>query len=169
MNEDEFIKRVTRLERVASILEKFPPEIRAAAFLLLKDYVEQTDNQSPSKSTGGKGKDEPPEDTRSKEKFFGEFAHDKPSDNVRLIAAFLYQEHGVQPFSVEDVRQIANDVGITIPDRVDMTLVAALEHSKKLFTRAGKGNFKVTVHGERYLKNAYSISKGTKKRIEASQ
>jgi hypothetical protein len=95
---------------------------------------------------------------------FGKFDHDKPSDNVRLIAGYFSQEYGSAPFSVEEVKAQAATVGITIPDRADMTLAAAQEDGKQLFTRVERGKFKPTVHGETYLKTTYGVKKGTKTR-----
>ena len=55
-------------------------------------------------------------------------------------------------------------MGVTIPTRVDMTLLSAKENGKKLFARAGTGKFKPTVHGEANLKATYNVKKGTKRR-----
>ena len=60
--------------------------------------------------------------------------------------------------------QKAKDVGITIPERVDLTFLSAKEKGKNLFARAGLGKFKPTVHGEAYLKTTYSVKKGKKTR-----
>jgi hypothetical protein len=59
---------------------------------------------------------------------------------------------------------MADDAGVTIPDRLNMTLAAAVENGKQLFASAGRGLFKPTVHGEIYLKTTYGVKKGTKKR-----
>jgi len=57
-------------------------------------------------------------------------------------------------------------VGLTVPQRLDKTLLNAKEKGKALFTRAGRGQFKPTVHGEKYLKEQYSVTKGTQKKPE---
>lgn len=172
MDEAEFKRRAARLEQIAKVLDKLPPEVRGAAFALLEDYaVGTTEDPAPSrvqKKTPAASAHRLPVGA-SREQFFAAFDHDKPSDNVRLIAAFHYREFGIEPFAVDEVTQIASDVGITIPDRVDMTLVSATENGKKLFTRAGTGMFKVTVHGEAFLKATYSVTKGTKKRVVAAE
>jgi hypothetical protein len=98
--------------------------------------------------------------------FYGKFSHDKPSDNVRLIAADLFQQYGSEPFSTEEMKTIAASVGITVPARVDATVIQAAEKGKKLFIRAGRGKFKPTVHGEAYLKTTYGVRKGTRVRTE---
>lgn len=162
MDEKEFKTRAGRLEQIAKVVEKLPAEVRSAAFDLLKDYVTGDSAESPTKKAPAKIKREVADD--SEEDFFGAFDHDKPADNARLIAAWFYREYGVAPFSLDEVREKATDVGITIPARIDMTFLQAKEKGKKLFARAGTGKFKPTVHGEANLKAAYSVKKGTKKR-----
>jgi hypothetical protein len=162
MDEKEFKTRVGRLEQIAEILKKLPAEVRSGAFELLKGYVTEHSSSPAVKKAAAKASDEVTGD--SDEGFFGAFTHDKPADNAKLIAAYFYREYGAAPFSVDEVRQKADDVGITIPERVDMTFLQAKDKGKKLFARAGKGKFKPTVHGEASLKATYSVRKGTKKR-----
>lgn len=162
MDENEFKERADRLAKVGKALEKLPAEVRRDAFDLLKGYVTEHSSGSTTKKTLAKPIRDGGGDTQ--EKFFGAFDHDKPADNARLIAAYFYREYGADPFSLDEVRQMANDVGITIPARIDMTFLSAKEKGKKLFARAGTGKFKPTVHGEANLKATYSVKKGTKKR-----
>lgn len=163
MDEKEFKTRASRLEQIAKVLEKLPSEVRNDAFDLLKSYVTEQASESPAKKAPAKAKREVSDD--SEEGFFGAFDHDKPADNAKLIAAYFYREYGAEPFSLDEVRQKAIDVGITIPARIDMTFLAAREKGKKLFAGAGTGKFKPTVHGEANLKATYSVKKGTKNRV----
>lgn len=167
MDEKEFKSRTTRLEQVAKVIEKLPTEVRSEAFDLLKAWVTDQNPSSPGKKATHKPKHHDSDD--SEEAFFASFDHDKPADNARLIAAYFYREYGAEPFSTDEVRQKADSVGITIPARIDMTFQTAKEKGKKLFGRAGRGEFKPTVHGEAYLKVTYSVKKGTKKRVENSE
>ena len=162
MDNKEFKMRAGRLDQVAKVLEKLPPEVRSDAFHLLKDYVTEHSSETRTKKVEAKGQRDTAD--QSDEEFFAAFGHEKPADNAKLIAAWFYREYGVEPFSVDEVRTKADDVGITIPARVDMTFLQAKEKGKKLFARAGTGKFKPTVHGEANLKANYSIKKGTKKR-----
>ena len=162
MDEKEFKTRAGRLEQIANVLEKLPAEVRSDAFDLLKGYVTEHSSGSTTKKPGAKADGEILDSTE--EKFFGAFDHDKPADNARLVAAFFYREYGAEPFSLDEVRQKASNVGITIPERIDMTFLQAKEKGKKLFARVGTGKFKPTVHGEANLKATYSVKKGTKKR-----
>jgi hypothetical protein len=122
-------------------LEKLPSEIRQAAFELLQSYVTETSTEDVEKmKEKEKDKIKLKGEWKSKEDFFESFTHDKPADNIKLIAAYLYHEYGSEPFSIEE--------------------------GKKLFSKSGKGKFKPTVHGEAYLKTQYNITKGTKKKAE---
>ena len=100
------------------------------------------------------------------ESFFSKFEHEKPSDNAMSIAAYHYSQYGKEPISFDEVRQIAGDVGVTIPERVDMTFKAAKDKGKSLFQNGGRGKTKPTVHGEAYLKEKFGVKKGKKKKIE---
>lgn len=167
MDPKEFKERASRLREIGKILEALPTEVRGEAFNLLKGYVSPSQHTAApvgkeAVAVGGADHDDGSD-------FFSKFNHDKPSDNARLIAAYLFQEYGSEPFTTEEVKGLATSVGITIPNRVDATLRAAAEKSHKLFTGAGRGKFKPTVHGESYLKKTYSVKKGTKVRTEASK
>jgi len=162
MDEKGFKKRAGRLEQIAKLLEKLPAEVRSDAFDLLKGYVTEDSSGSATDKTHANAKPEAVDD--AEEAFFEAFDHDKPADNAKLIAAYFYREYGVEPFSLDEVREKANGVGITIPSRIDMTFLSAKEKGKKLFARSGSGKFKPTVHGEAHLKDTYSVTKGTKKR-----
>lgn len=167
MDDKEFKTRSSRLEQIAKVLEKLPAEMRGEAFDLLKGYV--TEHSSEARTKTRKAKGERDSAGQSEEEFFGAFEHDKPADSAKLIAAWFYHEYGAEPFSLDEVRTKADDVGITIPARVDMTFQAAKDKGKKLFARAGTGKFKPTVHGEANLKATYSVRKGTKKRTGGAE
>lgn len=159
MDEDQFNERATRLLAVSKIVEQVPAEIRSEAFGLLKNYVTGEEAQTTQDSSRALGQaDNENIDTD----LFTRFDHDKPADNAKLIAAYFFQEYGSQPFSVDDVKEMAARVGITIPERVDMTFANALENGKQLFTKAGRGRYRPTVHGEAYMKTTYEVKKGTK-------
>lgn len=167
MDDKEFKTRSSRLEQIAKVLEKLPAEVRSEAFELLKDYVTEHSSETRVKTKAPKGGRDSA--GQSEEEFFGAFEHDKPADNAKLIAAWFYREYGAEPFSLDEVRTKADDVGITIPARVDMTFHVAKDKGKKLFARAGTGKFKPTVHGEANLKTTYSVKKGTKKRTDGAE
>lgn len=159
MDQKQFGERFARLREVGDLIEKLPPEIRSDAFALLKEYVLPR-SAGPSKEPNDQSGPDDSGDTN----LFTQFDHEKPSDNVRLIAAHFFREYGSEPFLVDEVKALAAETGLTVPDRVDMTLANATEKGKKLFVAAGRGKFKPTVHGEAFLKSTYGVKKGTNTR-----
>lgn len=164
MDEKTFQERVKKLIEVNKVVEKLDPAIRAESFKILQSYI-----IGKEKVTGGGGESskETEQQDDDKESFFKQFDHTKPSDNALLIAAYLYSQFGASPFSSEDVQELADDVGITIPSRCDMTFKQAQKKGKNLFAIVGRGKYKPTVHGEAYLKETYKVKKGRK--IKASE
>jgi hypothetical protein len=161
VNDNEFKKRAAKLEEIGLVLEKLPPEVRAAAFDLISDYVTgSTEGSAPKKKPPAAEEEGEKQSSGGMEEFFGAFDHDKAHENVYLIVAYFYREQGVTPISVDKIRETATNVGLTIPNRPDMTLTNAKENGKTLFKRTGQGTFQPTVHGEAYLKRVYSVRKG---------
>lgn len=94
------------------------------------------------------------------EAFFGSFDHSKPADNVTLIAAWHYSQFGLSPLSKNYINKIANEVGITIPSRPDMTLKSKTAKAKNCFRQQARGEYVPTVHGEAFLKETYNVKRG---------
>jgi hypothetical protein len=167
MDKEIFEERASRLEEVGKVINKLPSEIRLEAFGLLKGYV--TKNAAtgaaaePKEGAGGDGDGGGTGDGG----LFSKHIHDKPADNVYLIAADFFQNYGSAPFTAAEIEAAAADAGVTVPSSVDMTLRAAQKKGNKLFQSAGRGKFKTTVHGELFLKNTYNVKKGTKTRPKA--
>lgn len=76
--------------------------------------------------------------------FFNRGEKMKPSDNAQLCAAYHYSRYGTAPFTLDDIRAIAAEAGVVLPDRLDMTLSSAQDAGKKLFQSAGRGTLKPT-------------------------
>ena len=154
MDEATYKKRVERLKEVDKVVKALDPTIREASFKLLQSYITEEKPNNGSGVDGG----------TSGEDIFTKFDHDKPADNILLIAAHHFSQYGNAIFSLNDIREISADVGLTIPGRLDMTLNTASRKGKKLFASAGRGKYKPTVHGEKYFKETYDVSKGTKQK-----
>jgi hypothetical protein len=170
MDDKVFKARLEKLAEAAEVLNKLPSEVRLAAFQMLERAITGT-NPPKLEGAGGNKKDAgapPLIDVTDAETFFANLTHDKPADNAKQIAAYLYSQYGTEEFSVEDIRELAKKVGVTIPDRVDATLNATREEGKKLFVGAGKGKYKPTVHGESYFKKTYNVKKGTKQKTSTN-
>lgn len=169
MDEETFKEKTALLLEIGSVVAKLPPEIRSQAFDLLKGYVSAHERSSRDSEAG---KSRPRDDDAlnggidDKEQFFTSFEHDKPADNVKLVIAYLFSQFGSQPFKAEEVQGMADEVGVTVPSRIDMTIRMATADGKRLFASAGRGLFKPTVHGEAYLKEQYKIKKGTRQKPE---
>lgn len=161
MDEATYKARLKRLQQVNKDIEKLDPAIREHAFKILQPYVTGREGKAVEHKDAGDQDTIPTEDA---EAFFSRFDHEKPSDNALLVAAYHFGQYGSEAFSMEEVKQLATDVGITIPERVDMTFLQARHEGKKLFKRAGRGKFSPTVHGEAHLKKEYKLQKGRKKK-----
>src|SRR6185312_14792552 len=59
---------------------------------------------------------ETPHQDNSTLAFFGRFEKLKPTENAYLCAAFHYSQHGNHPFSMDEIREIAKDAGLVLPD-----------------------------------------------------
>jgi hypothetical protein len=163
MNEITLKERAKRLTEINEIVKLLDPNIRQPAFLLLQDYVLATgasEKENPQNSKSGNN------GTQDRESFFTKFDHDKPSDNVLLVSAYFFSQYGGAEFSIDEIESIANEVGVTIPERPDMTLLKAQRDGKNLFCRGGRGAFRPTVHGEAFFKKTYQVSKGTRQKPE---
>jgi hypothetical protein len=169
MDDAAFAALLERLAKVGKAIEQLPPEVRASAFEIMRPYIAGI--VAPARPAGRtairSSEEQSVLDTSDAEAFFGAFEHAKPSDNARLIAAYWYGEYGNEPFSLVKVKEISENAGLTVPERLDMTFLDAAKDGKKLFQRGGRGNFRPTVHGEAVLKRDFRVTKG-KKRPEGS-
>jgi hypothetical protein len=156
MNKEILEERSKRLLEVNKVIKELDASIRLAAFNLLEDYVTTGDpgrgkeNANITDISNGKGR----------EAFFSKFDTEKPADNAVLLAAHLYSYYGSVPFSMDEIKALAAEVGLIVPDRTDMTIRNAQRDGKNLFQSTGKGAFKPTVHGELFFKNTYNVIKG---------
>jgi hypothetical protein len=158
MDKKEFDERVKRLKEANKIIVEMDPAIREKAYEVLEPYIigkadiksEHLGGSKPKNSSGA-----------SMDEFFTKFPQNKPSDYVRLIGAWWFSQYGSHPILVDDVKTLAADVGLTIPDDVGQTLKVLSVKGKNLFTRLSRGKFKPTVYGEKYFKDTFKISKGT--------
>ena len=166
MDEATFKERVKKLNEINKVVEKLDPAIRGQAFALLEDYVGagKVTRQRPE---GGKPKDqeeeEPPADSSdleaALEAFIATIDSTQPADNAKALAAFHYSQYGKASFTTDDIQKLADDGGLTVPDRIDMTLKVAKAKNKALFKQDGS-TFTPTVNGETFFKDKYKVKKG---------
>jgi hypothetical protein len=157
-----FEERVKRLQEVNGVIKDLEPAIQAAALALLTEYV--TGHSAERKQTPPTNTDNTSEQSlQGTAEFFAKFPDGKPSDNAVLIAAHLYGQYGAEAFKLDEIREIARSVGLTIPTSLDMTLKQAQRDGKSLFQHSGRGEYKPTVHGELYFKKTYQVTAGKKR------
>lgn len=193
MDESEFQETVARLREVNEVIETLDPGIRSAAFEILSPYVDgapASSRLSSGRSSAPKRKAKSAAkkatskkrssakraassktpavpldiDTTSMESFVRTAAPtNKPADVVYALAAWWFGEYGSAPLTPAQMKVLADEIGVTISNRPDMTLSSAQKDSKQLFRGSARAGFVPTVpHGELYLKETYSVKKGTK-------
>jgi hypothetical protein len=170
MNREAFTQQAARLNEVNEVVAKLEPTIQAAAFQVLLPYVTKGSTKTPvqdhseAEESGASGSDD--FETFLTKHVSGDA---KPADNVMLITAHLYSVYGAEPFSIEEIRRIGDDAGLTIPERIDMTLKGTKREGKTLYAKTPNGDYKPTVFGETVLKSTYKIQKGRRKRETVTQ
>lgn len=100
--------------------------------------------------------------------FFNRDEDMKPADYAQLCAAYHYSTYGASAFSIIELKAIATDAGVVLPDRVDMTLRNAMHKGKKLFQPFGSGAFKPTAAACLHFADKWKVKPGKKaKRVTA--
>jgi len=162
----EHIETVKKhLDDINKIITSLDPAIRAAAFDILAPLYFGEYHPSDGDDAEANKKLGPVETARKAapsdgfETFFSSHEHTKPADNVALIAAWLYSQHGLTPITTSLCRAISGRAGFTIPNRPDNTMRQAKEKGKSLFRQQGKG-WVLTTHGELYVKSTYQVRRG---------
>ena len=90
---------------------------------------------------------------------FSRFDHTKPHENVWLLTAEHYARAGIQPFSVTDLKDRADSAGLVVPARIDKTLEGAGKGGKRYYQRVASGRYRLTVHGEAFVRTKYGVRK----------
>lgn len=163
MSDDQVKELKKKLLEINQIVSELDPAIRVQAFeILAPHYFEE---RLPKKTIVEKRAEKtekvekiPTEDQAT---FFSDFSHKKPFENVHLIVAWYFSQFGLFPITTELLRQKAQDVGLTIPERPDTTMRYAKKKGKNLYRKQENG-YLPTVYGEANLKEIYKVSKGTK-------
>ena len=163
MSDDQVKELKKKLLEINQIVSELDPAIRVQAFeILAPHYFEE---RLPKKTIVEKRAEKtekvekiPTEDQAT---FFSDFSHKKPFENVHLIVAWYFSQFGLFPITTELLRQKAQDVGLTIPERPDTTMRYAKKKGKNLYRQQENG-YLPTVYGEANLKEIYKVSKGTK-------
>src|SRR4051794_28613806 len=96
----------TRLLEVNAVIEQLDSTIRPLAFPFFEDYIRGGSPQERSRAN----KQPDTLTTDDRETFFSKFTTDRPADNALLLAAYWYGQHGVTPFSAEELKELSVEV-----------------------------------------------------------
>lgn len=155
-----------KLLEINELIKQLDESLRQAAIqLLVPLYFEGADkprtlSAGSSNDNQNRAKELPPS-TDDLGEFIASFEQGKPADNVLLLVAWLYSHYGVYPISTKEIQELGDSSGLVIPNRADNTMRQAKSDGKNLFQQQGKG-WRLTVSGELYLKNKFSVKKGNK-------
>jgi hypothetical protein len=94
--------------------------------------------------------------------FFNREDELKPADYAHLCAAYHFSQFGSVPFSIAEIREIATNAGVVIPDRLDMTFGSATKKGKKLYQSPSKGSFRPTAAGGLEFGDRWNVKPGRK-------
>ena len=163
MDREKIDKVKQKLLEINETISSLDPEIRAAAFDILAPYY--FDNTSQKKPDRALKKEEEVEEehieTDDMDTFFSAHDHKQPKNNVNLIVAWLYQQHGVFPITSKMIKDIGNATGLIVPNRSDNTMRQAKKKGKSLFNKQDSG-WQLTVSGQTFIRETYDVKKGNK-------
>lgn len=100
--------------------------------------------------------------------FFNRDEKLKPSDYAYLCAAYHFSAYGPVAFSLDELRTIAKEAGVILPDRLDMTLKQAGNGGKKFFQSAGRDVYKPTASAGVLFKERWNVKPGKRSKAGAS-
>lgn len=153
------------LLQINGVVEKLDPSIRLAAFDLLTSMYCMK-NPAAKSGVGGDGRKSADEDAGDPPDmgdlgaFVESFDTGKPHEALEVLVAWLYSQRGNQPFKTAEIKALADQCGMIVPSRPDMTFKGAKANGKAIYIQNGK-NWKLTVPGELHMKTTYKVTKGT--------
>jgi hypothetical protein len=153
------------MREVEGAVLELDESVRAVAFSMMEAYVLSGRLSAPASRAEAINPTEP----GSLGDFFESRDVSKPAQAVMEITAYLFQEFGSEPFTPQHIRDIADEVGLTVPQRIDMTLKSAKKDGKPIFRSVGRGKYAPTVFGEATLKTDHNVTKGRRKRAATGE
>lgn len=153
-------KSATVAQQIVKVLAKEDSATRqraiSAALTLLGEQAPRGGGHSKGESAADDGGDA----HADMASFFERDGKLKPSDNAFLCAAYHFSLYGTAAFSLDELRDLAREAGVVIPDRVDMTLRQAGKGKKKLFQSAGRDSYKPTAAAGVFFKEKWNVRPG---------
>lgn len=166
MDEKKIDALKAQLESIGKLIGDLPPEIRSAAFELLLPFLQPEGKSSAAEQHAKPRKTAKDQTTTAllevtdAGEFFAAHPAKTPADAALLVTGYWFSQYGSAPLSVATIKKIANEAGLTLPTRVDMTLKQAKEKGRLLFSGSARADFKPTTAGELYLKEKFQVRKG---------
>lgn len=156
----DILKRMKEVEKAVLGLDE---SVRAAAFALMRDYILGGGGSTDVGDSGGTELKRRVTTPKGASGFFQKHESDKDAENVLACAAWWYSQYGNAWFNPnKDLRALADEHGLTVSTRIDMTIRQMKRDDKPLFRQRG-ATYSPTPHGERYLKKTFGVTKGTGK------
>jgi hypothetical protein len=158
-----------RMQGVEQAVLELDESVRGAAFFMMKEYILGEAREARALSVGrDDAPSDPADDSDGVDEdivtFFSGREIKKPAAAVYAATGYLYSQYGSVPFTTKDIQDLADQVGLTVPGRIDRTLRTAQRNNKAVFRASKSGDWKVTTTGELVLKEMFGIEKGRKKR-----
>lgn len=89
--------------------------------------------------------------------FVNRYRSDIPAENVYVLIAWAFLEHGQISLTLKQIRDLAAITATPIPDRPDNTMRYARQAGSPLFERCG-GDWRLTQHGQCYFREKFPIT-----------
>ena len=156
-----------KLTDFSEIVQHLPENLQQTAFGKLVDNWLLSGGVAPAGPPAGKPNSPRPANTsveatpEEMSNFFNAHPNQKPADNVLLIVAWLYNQHGNLAFTPAMVKPVAAEAGLVIADRCDNTMRQAAHKGKQLFSKSGNG-WKLTLAGMAQVAEQYKVRPGRK-------
>ncbi|KPN05196.1 hypothetical protein, partial [Xanthomonas arboricola] len=137
----DFDKTAEMLLKINDVVGKMDESIRVQTFdLLVSKFLGK---QAPLKlavipSEKEESAVDDEVDTSDLGAFITSFETKKPADALNVLVAWIFSKRGSQPFSIKEVKELADASGLTIPSRPDMTFKGSKNAGKSLFVQSGK-------------------------------
>ena len=154
----EIVKRMKEVERAVIALD---PSVRGEAFRMMRDYILGGDDSDDADEAGDGAAPKKRATPRGATAFLQKHESEKDADNVLATAAWWYSQYGNSWFDPNrDLRALADQAGLTVSTRIDMTIRQMKRNDKPIFRKSG-ARYSPTPVGERYLKSTFGVTKGT--------
>jgi hypothetical protein len=167
LNEDQYKQTVERLRTVNGVIKQLDPALRAEAFEILRPYISQT-RADEARDEGAARKTTRRRARRNGEAgqqlgidaLLDEHAGDVAAQNGFLIAAIFYAQYGKGPYEVKEFRSFADEHRLLFPEQFNNQVGKAKRDGARVFRKV-KDGWQITTHGEKWLGEIYSVSRGT--------